>query len=160
MLSVIFSYFIKQGPGVISLTSSLMTNSLTVAAKTVSNTLIFLLHFFSTNINVFAVFQDRNFTITSANNWALMVRITSKEKCTHVCCRYSVEVPKVPKRTSLEYSHSCGEITNNIYMYMVTPLIKVFFYRQMFKKFNMVFVVFSLNEKHVVHTSAQLYQNH
>ena len=52
-----------------------MTNSLAVVAEIFSNTLIFLLqkcecksypHFFSKNIDVFAIFQDRNFNITLA----------------------------------------------------------------------------------------------
>ena len=55
-----------------------MTNLLTVVAKVFSNTLIFLLqniqcksysHFFSKNINVFAIFQDGNFNVTLANNF-------------------------------------------------------------------------------------------
>ena len=60
-----------------------MTNLLTVVAKVFSNTLIFLLqkclysfcnakatHAFSVkNINVFAIFQDRNFNFTLANNF-------------------------------------------------------------------------------------------
>ena len=50
-----------------------MTNSLTVVAKVFSNTLIFLLqnvaHFSSRNINVCAIFQDRNFNFTLANNF-------------------------------------------------------------------------------------------
>ena len=54
-----------------------MTNSLTAVAKVFSNTLILLLqkcecksysHFFIKNINVFAIFKDRNFDVTSANN--------------------------------------------------------------------------------------------
>ena len=63
---------------IVSLTSLLMTNSLTVVGKAFSNTLIFLLqkcdakaaHIFSAkNIYVFAIFQDRNFNITLANNF-------------------------------------------------------------------------------------------
>ena len=59
-----------------------MTNSLTVVAKVFSNTLIFLLqnvsnfcngkttHIFpAKNINVFAIFQDRNFNVKLANNF-------------------------------------------------------------------------------------------
>ena len=59
-----------------------MTNSLAVVAKVFSNTLIFFCknvssfcnakatHTFSAkNINVFAVFQDRNYNITIANNF-------------------------------------------------------------------------------------------
>ena len=74
-----------QGPilqSIVSVTSSLMTNSLTVVAEIFSNTLIFLLqkceyllhcksypHFFQQkNINVFAIFQDRNFNVTLAKN--------------------------------------------------------------------------------------------
>ena len=57
-----------------------MTNSLTVVAKVFSNTLIILCKnvgsfcnaatqkFLAKNINVFAIFQDRNFIITLANN--------------------------------------------------------------------------------------------
>ena len=58
-----------------------MTNLLTVLAKVFSNTLIFLLqnvnsfcaakttHIFSAkNTYVFAIFQDRNFDVMSANN--------------------------------------------------------------------------------------------
>ena len=46
-----------------------MTNSLTVVAKVFSNTLRFLLqHIFQQkNVNVFALFQDRNFNVTPAN---------------------------------------------------------------------------------------------
>ena len=85
---------------IVSLTNTLMTNTLTVVAKVFlllffcfvfffcffffflfffSNTLISLLqncysHFFSIkkrkkNINVFAIFQDRNFNVTLANNF-------------------------------------------------------------------------------------------
>ena len=59
-----------------------MTKLLTVVAQVFSNTLIFLLqkceqlfqrksysHFFSKNINVFAMFQDRNFTFMLDNNF-------------------------------------------------------------------------------------------
>ena len=67
-----------------------MTNSLTVVAKVFSNTLIFLLqnceqllhceshshlqceshsHFSAKNIDVFAIFQDRNFNVTLAYNF-------------------------------------------------------------------------------------------
>ena len=75
----------EQGPGVqsiVSLTSSLMTNLLTVVAKVFSNTLIFLLpkfevllqykdysHIFSKNINALVVFQDRNFDVILAKNF-------------------------------------------------------------------------------------------
>ena len=52
---------------IVSLTSSLMTNSLfAVVAKIFSNTLIFLLKNVST-FNAFAIFQDRTFIITLAN---------------------------------------------------------------------------------------------
>ena len=58
---------------IVSLTSLLMTNSLTVVAKVFSNTLNFFLQkteslFFSSakRINVFAIFQDRNFNVTLA----------------------------------------------------------------------------------------------
>ena len=49
-----------------------MINLLTVVAKVFSNTLIFLLQkceyiFSAKNINVFAIFQDRNFNVTLAN---------------------------------------------------------------------------------------------
>ena len=53
-----------------------MTNELTVVAKVFSNTLIFLLqkcksnsHFFSKNINVFVIFQDRKFNVMLAKNF-------------------------------------------------------------------------------------------
>ena len=58
-----------------------MTNSFTAVAKAFSNTLIFLLQkfellmqklliFFSAkNINVFAIFQNRNLNVTHANNF-------------------------------------------------------------------------------------------
>ena len=60
-----------------------MTNVLSVLAEVFSYTLIFLLQknvssfcnakatqiFSAKNINVFAIFQDRNFNITSANNF-------------------------------------------------------------------------------------------
>ena len=62
--------------------SLLMTNSLTVVAKVFSDTLIFLLqkyesilqcesysHFLAKNINVFAIFQNRNFYITLGNKF-------------------------------------------------------------------------------------------
>ena len=67
---------------IISLT--LMTNTLTVVAKVFSNTLIFFAAkmwvafamiakathiFFAKNINVFTIFQDRNFKLTLANNF-------------------------------------------------------------------------------------------
>ena len=60
-----------------------MTNSLTVVANVFSNTLIFLLQkceellqamqklltiFSAKNINVFAIFQDRNFNVMLANS--------------------------------------------------------------------------------------------
>ena len=53
-----------------------MTNLLTVVAKVFSNTLVFLLQkceatniFFSAkNINVFVLFQDRNFNVMLADN--------------------------------------------------------------------------------------------
>ena len=60
---------------IVSLTSLLMTNSLTVVAKIFSNTLIFVFHakathiFPATNIIVFVMFQDRNFNVTLANNF-------------------------------------------------------------------------------------------
>ena len=60
-----------QGPVV-------QSNSLTVVAKVFSNTLIFLLQkyeyakathiFFCKNINVFAIFQDRNFNVMLVYN--------------------------------------------------------------------------------------------
>ena len=61
---------------IVSLTSSLLTNSLTVA-KVFPNTLIFalqkLLTFFQQKkkikLNVFAIFPDRNFNVTLANNF-------------------------------------------------------------------------------------------
>ena len=59
-----------------------MTNSFTVVAKVFSNILILLLQkcdsfcnakathiFFSKNINVFAIFQDRNFNVTLAKTF-------------------------------------------------------------------------------------------
>ena len=59
---------------IVSLTSVLMTNSLTIVTKVFSDTLIFLLLkceyplqcksyscFFRKNINLFAIFQDKNF---------------------------------------------------------------------------------------------------
>ena len=78
-------YAIKQGPvvqSVVSLTSLLMTNSVTVVAKVFSNALIFLQckgysHFSSKNTDAFAIFQDRNFNVTlalSLNNRALVAR--------------------------------------------------------------------------------------
>ena len=70
---------LEQGPvvqSIVSLTSSVMTNS-TVVAKVFSNILIFLLpkfdvllqckdysHTFSKNINVLVIFQDRNFDVS------------------------------------------------------------------------------------------------
>ena len=76
-----------QGPvvqNIVSLMSLLMTNSLTVVAKLFSNTLIFLLqnvrsfcnakatHIFSAKyINVFAIFQDKIFNVTLANNFII-----------------------------------------------------------------------------------------
>ena len=67
---------------IVSLTSLLMTNQLAVLAKVFSNTMIFLLqnvssfcnakatHIYAAkNIKVFAIFQDRNFNITLANNF-------------------------------------------------------------------------------------------
>ena len=83
-----------QGPVVqsmVSLMNVLMTNSLTAVAKVFSNTLIFLLQklltFFSAkNINVFAIFQDRNFNVMLANTlikfwttgpWAFAVHIST-----------------------------------------------------------------------------------
>ena len=58
-----------------SLTSSLMTNSLTVVAKVFSDTLIFLLqkcekllHFSAKDVNVFAISQERN-NVPLANNF-------------------------------------------------------------------------------------------
>ena len=61
---------------IVSVTSPLVTNSLTVVAKVFSNALIlffFLLkkfeHIFSAKyINVFAIFQDRNFDVILTNN--------------------------------------------------------------------------------------------
>ena len=68
--------WVNLGPvvqSIVSLKSSFMTNSLTVVAKIFSNALIFSLqnvtHFFSKNINVFVIFQDRNFNFTLANNF-------------------------------------------------------------------------------------------
>ena len=68
-----------QGPvvqNIVSLTSLLMTSSLTVVAKVFLNTLIFLLQklltfffFFSKNIKVIVIFQDRSFNVTLANNF-------------------------------------------------------------------------------------------
>ena len=52
-----------------------MTNSLIVVAKVFSNTLIF---FSANHINVFAIFQDRNFNFTLANNLA-QFRITGPD---------------------------------------------------------------------------------
>ena len=75
LLSRIPSY---KGPvvqSIVSLISLLMTNLLTIIAKVLSNTLIFLLlkcellTFVSAkNINVLAIFQDRNFNLKLANN--------------------------------------------------------------------------------------------
>ena len=45
-------------------------NLVIVVAKVFSNTLIFLLHFSAKKkINVFAIFQDRHFNLTLANNF-------------------------------------------------------------------------------------------
>ena len=67
--------FFSKSPvvqSIVSLTGLLMTNLLTVVAQVFSNTPIFLLQkcafFQQININVFAVFQDRNFNVTLANN--------------------------------------------------------------------------------------------
>ena len=77
---------LDQGPvvhSIVSLTSLLMTNLLAVVAKVFSSKLYFFCcknvssfciakatHIFSAkNINVFAIFQDRNFDITLANNF-------------------------------------------------------------------------------------------
>ena len=51
--------------GIVSFTSSLMTNLLTDIPKVFSNILIF----FWKNVNVFAIFQDRNFNVTLSNNF-------------------------------------------------------------------------------------------
>ena len=88
----------NQGPVVqsfFSLTSSLMTNSLTVVAKVFSNTLIFFAakvqnakatHIFvSKNINVYIYHissLDRNFNVTLANNvksWATWPRLSGRQ---------------------------------------------------------------------------------
>ena len=73
-------YVVFLGPtvqNIVSLTNLLMTNSLTFVAKVFSDILIFLLqkrysHFFSKKKKyqyIFAIFQDRNFKITLANNF-------------------------------------------------------------------------------------------
>ena len=56
---------------IVSLTCLLMTNSLSIVAKVFSYTLMFLLlTFFSKkNMNVFAIFQDRNLNVTLAYNF-------------------------------------------------------------------------------------------
>ena len=69
----------KVVQSIVSLTNSLMANSLTVVAKVFSNTLILLLqkceqllqckscsHFSAQNISVYVIFQDRNFNVTLA----------------------------------------------------------------------------------------------
>ena len=75
---------IYQGPfdqSVISLTSSLVVKMLTVVVSKISNSQVFLLknvssfckcksysHFFSKNINVYAIFNDRSFNHMLTNN--------------------------------------------------------------------------------------------
>ena len=73
----------KLGPvdqSIVSLTSSLMTNSLSVVPKVFSNTVIFGCKnvssfceatqiFSAKKINVFAILQDRHFNVTLANNF-------------------------------------------------------------------------------------------
>ena len=62
---------------IVSLICLLMTNPFTVLAKVFLSTLIFLLQkyakatniFAAKNISVFAIFQDRNFNVTLANNF-------------------------------------------------------------------------------------------
>ena len=60
----------------VRLMSVLMTNWLTIVVRVFLNTLIFSCknvksypHFFSKNINVFAIFQDRNVTVMLAYNF-------------------------------------------------------------------------------------------
>ena len=71
-----------------------MTNSLTVVAKVFSNTLIFCCrnvssfcntkgtHIFTTkNINVFAIFQERNFNAMLANNFVKFLTTWPRSVC-------------------------------------------------------------------------------
>ena len=112
-----------QGPvvqSIVSLTSSLVVKMLTVLVSTISNSQVFVLknvssfckcksysNFFSKNISVYAIFNDKSFNDTLTNNIVsfeqfgpeLQIRrlpgnfLFSLFLCKSICCRYSLEVP-------------------------------------------------------------------
>ena len=101
---------------IVSLTNLLMT---TVVAKVFSNTLIFLLqkceqlmcsHFFQPkNINVFAIFQDRIFNVTLANNFVKF--LTNGPRCFSSILSYVHVVCTHKKWTIIStYTHFSGNI--------------------------------------------------
>ena len=76
------SYLSGPVQSIVGLTCSLMTNSLTLLTKVFSSTLIFLLQnvssfsnakatqtFAAKNIDVFDIFQEKNFNIMLTNNF-------------------------------------------------------------------------------------------